>query len=222
MTNRIVIGYCRVSTKAQGSSGLGLEAQQQAIERYCAVYGHTMLRVDFEVASGKLPRDQRPLLDAALTDAKKQGLTVIVAKLCRLSRDSLLVKQLMRSGVSFEDADSGPDAGNLMLGLKAEFNEEERRKISERTKAALAAKKARGEPLGNLENLKVGAIRGREVQRQRALEVAERYRAVLAKFSGLSFRAIARELNRGMVSPPYGSPWTHNNVGRLMKRLELV
>lgn len=219
-----VIGYTRVSTRAQGSSGLGLEAQRDAIERYCETRGYEIVRIDHEIASGALEVDSRPVLEAALKDAERGGCTLLVAKLCRLSRDSLLVKQMMRRKVDFEDADSGPDAGNLMLGLKAEFNEEERRKISERTKAALAAKRARGEPLGNIESLKAHRARGSATVASSADDFAEAMRPALEAIEAwtMSAREVARQLNLMRIPSRTGGPWSHKTTGRLLKRLEVA
>lgn len=214
-----VIGYCRVSTKAQGVSGLGIEAQESALSRYARQHGYEILDVVTEVASGGSA--DRPGLQGALEAARKAGATVLVAKLCRLSRSAAFVTALMERGVSFEDADSGPEVGNLMLGIKAVVNEDERRKISERTRAALAAKRARGEPLGNVVNLELHGERGRQTQRDRACERIEPYRMVFAELAGVTLREIATRLNDRMVRTPRGGRWHPQQVAVALKRLEL-
>lgn len=136
----------RVSTEGQGRSGLGLEAQRHAVRTLCEGRGWEIVAEFTEVESGK--RNDRPKLHAALDHARLTGAKLVVAKLDRLSRDAAFTLQLRNSGVDFTCADN-PDVSRLTIGLLAVMNEDERERISERTKAALAVAKARGQRLGN-------------------------------------------------------------------------
>lgn len=218
-----VIGYCRVSTKAQGTSGLGLEAQHESITRYAEQQDYKITEMVTEIASGGgSSLAHRPALEKSLADADRTGATILVAKLCRLSRSAAFVMSLMERGVAFEDVESGPERDNMMLGFKAVINEEERRRISVRTREALAAKKARGEPLGNQENLDRHRAAAVGVLKDRALAEIEPYRKVLSKLAGESLRVIARTLNDGMVKTPRGGRWHPQQVARALTRLELA
>jgi DNA invertase Pin-like site-specific DNA recombinase len=145
------IGYIRVSTHEQGKSGLGLEAQRAAIDQFCARENIALQTVYSEVQSGKRVSDtltERPQLIAALEAAKGLGGPLIVSKLDRLSRDVHTVSGLMVHKVHFMVAELGADVDPFMLHLFAALAEKERAVISQRTKAALAALKARGAKLG--------------------------------------------------------------------------
>jgi DNA invertase Pin-like site-specific DNA recombinase len=140
------VSYLRVSTARQGQSGLGLEAQRQAVIEH--VNGHgTLLREFVEIESGKRS-DNRPQLQAALTHAAATGATLIVAKLDRLARNVSFISALMDSGVEFIAADM-PMANKLTIHVLAAVAEHEREAVSQRTREALAAAKARGVKLGN-------------------------------------------------------------------------
>lgn len=136
-----VAAYYRVSTEGQGRSGLGLEAQRHAVRTLCEGRDWEIVAEFTEVETGK--RNDRPKLHAALDHARLTGAKLVVAKLDRLSRDAAFTLQLRNSGVDFTCADN-PDVNRLTIGLLAVINEDERERISERTKAALAAAKARG------------------------------------------------------------------------------
>src|SRR5712691_7934411 len=140
------IGYLRVSTEKQGQSGLGIEAQRKAIEDYLNGGRWELLAEYVEIESGK--RSDRPELAKALVQSKATGATLIVAKLDRLSRNVAFIAALMESGVEFTAADM-PMANRLTVHVLAAVAEHEREAISARTKAALAAAKARGQKLGN-------------------------------------------------------------------------
>jgi DNA invertase Pin-like site-specific DNA recombinase len=141
------IGYMRVSTQKQGRSGLGLEAQQTAIKNFAQAEGLTIVQWLQDVESGS--HGDRPALLEALKNSKILGCPVIVAKLDRLSRDAHFILTLMKERVEFIVADIGRVEDPMMLHIHAVFAESERKKISDRTKAALAARKARGLRLGN-------------------------------------------------------------------------
>jgi DNA invertase Pin-like site-specific DNA recombinase len=141
------IGYIRVSTQKQGRSGLGLAAQKEAISQFAASEGLTVIQWLQDVESGS--HSERPALIEALKNSKILGCPVVVAKLDRLSRDAHFILSLMKEKSEFIVADIGRVDDPMMLHIHAVFAESERKKISDRTKAALAARKARGLPLGN-------------------------------------------------------------------------
>src|SRR3954453_14274469 len=144
------VAYIRVSTARQGRSGLGLEAQQAAIQRFCETEGFEIIaeRIEVETGKGADALDRRPELAAALAEAKRRKCPVLVAKLDRLSRDVAFIAGLMSQRVPFIVAELGADADPFMLHIYAALAEKERRLISARTKAALQAAKARGKRLG--------------------------------------------------------------------------
>lgn len=141
-----VVAYYRVSTEAQGRSGLGLEAQQQAVTALCQQRGWAILAEFTEVESGK--RDDRPQLLAALKRAKVTGARLVIAKLDRLSRNVAFLAALQDSGAGFTAADM-PEADEFTVHILAAVAQRERKLTSDRTKAALAAAKGRGVKLGN-------------------------------------------------------------------------
>jgi DNA invertase Pin-like site-specific DNA recombinase len=203
----VAIGYRRVSTEDQGRSGLGLEDQDRSIKAFCAERGLTLAASFTEVESGKL--NGRPELSKALAKAKRLKGLLVVATLSRLGRRVAFVAGLMDAGTPFACADA-PDDEPFILHVKASFAEEEARKISQRTKAALAVKKAQGATLGNPQNLTTAArAKGSETMRNRA---AADHAAILPTIiklreQGLSLTAVAEQVG---VS--------HMTVSRLLKR----
>jgi len=204
------IGYIRVSTAKQGQSGLGLEAQQDRLARFAEANGFAFLETLTEVESGK--DDDRPQLTKAIKRAKKERAPVIVAKLDRLSRDVHFISGLMKHRVPFIVADLGIDTDPFMLHIYAALAEKERQMISERTKAAMQAAKARGAAIGGLRD------KGIELQ-QAAKEFAEGLRDVFDELSGLSARRAAEELNKRGVTTPAGGKWYGTQVIRVRQRL---
>ena len=164
------IAYLRVSTQRQQRSGLGIEAQRAAIARFAEAEGLTIIAeyVEAETGKGADALDRRPQLAAALAAAKAAKCSVVVSKLDRLSRDVAFVAGLMAQRVPFIVAELGRDADPFMLHLYAALAEKERRLISERTKAALAAKKAIGAALGNPTNIAQAGNLGRKAQQAEA------------------------------------------------------
>ena len=209
------IAYTRVSTDKQGRSGLGLEAQMAALVRFAEAEGYDLAETFAEVETGKGADalDRRPQLSAALTAARKLKAPIIVAKLDRLSRDVHFISGLMTHRTPFIVAELGADADPFMLHLYAALAEKERRLISQRTKDALAAKKAQGVKLGGL-NAK--GIQNREEARARA----EALRPVLAELAGQSARAIAAELTARGIATPSGGRWHAETVLRVQRRLK--
>ncbi len=209
------IAYTRVSTASQGRSGLGLEAQQAALARFAEAEGYALAETFSEIETGKGADalDRRPQLSAALAAARKLKAPIIVAKLDRLSRDVHFISGLMTHRTPFIVAELGADADPFMLHLYAALAEKERRLISQRTRDALAAKKAQGVKLGGL-NAK--GIRNRDEAKARA----EALRPILAELTGLSARAIAGELNARGIATPSGGRWHAETVIRVQRRLE--
>lgn len=213
---RPVISYLRVSTARQGKSGLGLEAQREAIARFCEVEGLDLIGEHIEIETGKGfdALAMRPELAAALAEAKAQRCAVVVAKLDRLSRDVAFISGLMAQRVPFIVAELGTDADPFMLHLFAALAEKERRVISARTKSALAAAKRRGTKLGR---------HGAETLAPRfKAEAAERARSlapVFEEIAGMSTQAAADELNKRGIPTPTGGQWHAMQVHRTRKRL---
>jgi DNA invertase Pin-like site-specific DNA recombinase len=209
------IAYTRVSTASQGRSGLGLDAQTAALARFAEAEGYELAETFSEVETGKGADalDRRPQLSAALIAARKLKAPIIVAKLDRLSRDVHFISGLMAHRTPFIVAELGADADPFMLHLYAALAEKERRLISQRTKDALAAKKAQG--------VKLGGLNAKGVQnREEAKARAEALRPLLAELSGLSATAIAAELNKRKVATPSGGRWHAETVIRVQRRLE--
>src|SRR5215213_592185 len=196
-----VIAYLRVSTRQQQRSGLGIDAQRAAIERFAATESLTISAefVEFESGKGADALDRRPQLAAALAAAKVRKCSVVVAKLDRLSRDVAFVAGLMAQRVPFMVAELGRDADPFMLHLYAALAEKERRLIAERTKAALAAKKAAGANLGNPRNLAHAGALGRVRLRADADEFAANVLPIVLEVRALGakgYGSIAAALNR--------------------------
>ena len=208
---REAVGYIRVSTARQGRSGLGLEAQQAALARFCEAEGFTLASTYTETESGS--DDDRPELNAAIERARKAKGPVIVAKLDRLSRDVAYISTLMKSKVPFIVAELGADTDPFLLHIYAALAEKERAMISRRTKDALAAARARGVLLGGMRDKSIEL-------REEAMERAEALRPVFDELAGLSANAIARELNARKIPTPKGGTWRATTVIRVQRRLQ--
>lgn len=220
------VAYHRVSTSRQGRSGLGLEAQQAAVLDYLNG-GRWQLKASFtEVESGG--NDARPELAKALAACRMYGARLIVAKLDRLSRDARFLMNLKAQGVRFVVADM-PEATDLTVDLFSILAQHERRVISERTKAALAAAKRRGTVLGgHPERIsRAAARRGAAASARLRASAANEYAAAFApqieklRRAGMtSLRGIAGALNADGVPAPRGGPWSAAQVRRLLTRLD--
>src|SRR4051794_25990647 len=164
------VAYYRVSTRQQQRSGLGIEAQRAAVERFAEAESIKIIAeyVEAETGKGADALDRRPQLAAALAAAKAAKCCVLVSKLDRLSRDVAFVAGLMAQRVPFIVAELGRDADPFMLHLYAALAEKERRLIADRTKAALAIRKASGTKLGNRSNIKEAGELGRSALREAA------------------------------------------------------
>lgn len=201
------ISYLRVSTDRQGERGYGVESQRKAVADFI---GDDGLIAEFvEVESGKR-HSNRPQLAAALAAARKHKARLVIAKLDRLARNVAFIAGLMEEKVEFVCCDM-PSATPFMLQIYAAVAEEERRMISHRTKAALAAAKARGVVLGNAEQA--------AINRAGAVSRAQAISDTLRSLSTLSARAAANALNKQAIATPTGRPWSSKTVGRARERL---
>ena len=214
------VAYLRVSTQRQGASGLGLEAQRQAILDYLGP--QALLVAEFvEIESGG--RADRPELARALAACRLHGATLIIAKLDRLARNVAFVSNLMEAGVRFTAVDF-PEANELTIHILAAVAQHERKMISERTKAALAAARARGTKLGtpaNLTNRAGGTARSVAARRAAARKRLADLEPVLATLRGngaSSYAAIAAGLNARGVPAPRGGAWHPNSVRQVLRR----
>jgi DNA invertase Pin-like site-specific DNA recombinase len=214
-----VVAYYRVSTDRQGRSGLGLDAQRAAVEGFIRERGGELVQEFVEVESGK--RNDRPELARAIQAAKLSAAKLLIAKLDRLSRNAAFLLALRDSGARFVAVDM-PEADNLTIGILALVAEREREMISARTRAALAAAKARGRKLGNLGTLRPGAGREkasaahREAARAKASELAVVVEELRAAGHSTA-AALARELTRrGIVTPRGKAQWSATQVQRVL------
>jgi DNA invertase Pin-like site-specific DNA recombinase len=213
------VSYLRVSTERQGRSGLGLEAQRAAVAAYVAGRG-TLDREFLEIETGRGANalERRPELRTALEACKKGGAVLLIAKLDRLARNVHFVTGLMESGCDFLAVDM-PNASKTMLQIYAVLSEHERDQISARTKAALAAAKARGIRLGvrGPENLRPNI----EARQEAAEAFANTLAGIVEGFRArrLTHRAMTQELNTAGIRAPRGGQWTHGQVQRLLSRL---
>lgn len=214
------VAYYRVSTAKQGASGLGLEAQREAVMRHLQA-GVWELAGEFtDIESGTRKGNARPELAKAIATAKRVKAVLIIAKLDRLARDVAFVSRLMESGVEFLAADNA-SANKLTLHILAAVAEAEADAISKRTKEALAAARARGVVLGKPANLTAQAkLRGADAQRDLAVTAYANIarRVINLRATGASFRAIAAQLNAEGESTREGSPFTGETVRRIYLR----
>jgi DNA invertase Pin-like site-specific DNA recombinase len=220
------VTYYRVSTQKQGHSGLGIEAQKAAVKEYLNAHGGVALASFTEVESGKI--NTRPQLEAALLRCRQAHATLLVAKLDRLSRNAAFLFNLRDSGVKFQALDI-PEANTLTLGVMAVLAQYEREIISGRTKAALAARRARGLPLGTPRDMSAYAARASALARAvntekakaRAAEVAPAIAA--ARSSGCrTLRQIAEHLDQLGIPTPRGRLWTPTAVSNAEKLIEIT
>lgn len=212
------VAYYRVSTDRQGQSGLGLDAQRAAVAKHI---GQAELVAEFtEVESGR--KNDREQLAAALATAKRAKAMLVIAKLDRLARNVHFVSGLLESGVPFVCADM-PEADRTFLQMMAVFAEWEARKISERTKAALAQVKAQGRTLGS-PTPEIGSAAGIARIQAKADAYADRVgpvvREIISKTGAKTLREIAAELTmRGIETPRGNTEWGVSQVNNLIKRI---
>jgi DNA invertase Pin-like site-specific DNA recombinase len=218
-----VIAYYRVSTDRQRRSGLGIEARRTAVHRFAEAEGLEVLSeyVETETGKGADALDRRPQLAAGLAAARLAKCPVVVAKLDRLSRDVAFVAGLMAQRVPFIVAELGADADPFMLHLYAALAEKERRLIAERTRLALAAKKATGARLGNPRNLNEAGALGRRTLASDADRLAANVLPIVQELRAAGLKAlgaIAAALNSRGVRTARGGRWHVSTVRNLLRR----
>jgi len=225
-----LVAYYRVSTAQQGRSGLGLEAQQRDVQRYATSCDGTIIAAYKEVESGK--RGDRPELAKAIAHSRRAGAKLVIAKLDRLARNVAFIAALMEDGLEFVCCDN-PHVNRLTLHLLAAVAEHEAQQISARTKAALAAAKARGVKLGSrrpgfwtrerraawLAGLPKARERSAAVRRQKARErLADLLPTILQqRQEGMTLQAIADNLNGQGQTTPRGCRWSAASVRRALR-----
>ena len=232
-TNRL-IGYLRVSTKRQGKSGLGIEAQREAVEKFSRENNGVLVGFYVEIETGR--NNNRPELSNALAHAKRTKSKLVVAKLNRLSRNAAFLLNLRDSGLPLVFCDM-PGANELTVGIMAVVAEEERKLISKRTKDALQAAKNRGVKLGSArpghwkgrEKLrKAGAVAGGkaagESHRKTALESYTDLVPIISKLrsKGCSLQKVADKLNGMGHTTRRGKPWNRMQVSRVLDRYTIA
>jgi DNA invertase Pin-like site-specific DNA recombinase len=221
----LFVTYLRVSTDRQGKSGLGLEAQRAAVADH--VMGKGEIAAEFvEIESGK--KNDRPQLARAMAEAKRVGAVLLIAKLDRLARNVAFIANLLESGVEVTAADI-PEANRFLLHVMAAVAEHEAQAISDRTKAALAAAKARGIKLGwsipeRASEQRQAARKGAAVNKARALAHAENVLPVVEQIraEGASLRQIAAELNARGIKTARGGKWYATTVRNIMSSCDLI
>ena len=232
-----IVGYHRVSTRRQGQSGLGLEAQQAAVAAYAATNKAAIVGEYTEVESGKR-HENRPQLQAALSHARGVKAMLVVAKLDRLARNVAFTSELMESGIDFVCCDN-PHANRLTIHILAAVAEDEASRISERTKAALQAAKVRGVKLGSAreghwegreDRRRLGSTRGlpkavEAARRARAKRTADAYGYLLPtmrewRANGKTLEEVAQTLNSLGHVTTVGRPFSATAVLRVLRRSE--
>jgi DNA invertase Pin-like site-specific DNA recombinase len=222
------IAYYRVSTQRQGQSGLGLEAQRAQVLSYLNGGDWSLVGEFTEVESGK-DDSNRPELQRALQECRLRNATLIIAKLDRLSRDAHFLLGLSKAGVATVCADM-PQANEMTFGIMALVAQHERKAISERTKQALAARRARGLPLGNPANLTPehmakGSAQGNAAKSAKAAARASDLTPVIRDIQAAgstSLNQIAAELNARGFETARGGRWSAVQVSRVLSRMEAV
>jgi DNA invertase Pin-like site-specific DNA recombinase len=216
--------YYRVSTDKQGQSGLGLEAQQQQVQDYLSKQADATVLAEYvEIDSGK--KIDREKLNKAVAHAKKAKAVLLVAKLDRVARNVKLFLDLLdQVRIEFTDL---PNLGNgtsdsrLILTQLSAIAEWEAAKISERTKAALAAKKARGEPMGVMGRKNIEATVGK--RKEQADEFAKQLAAMLLPLAAtMSQRKLVDYLNQHGVKSPTGKDWRLNSLQNVLQRIQIL
>jgi DNA invertase Pin-like site-specific DNA recombinase len=213
--------YLRVSTDRQGKSGLGLEAQRKAVLDHVAGKGEIAAEY-VEIESGK--KNDRPQLARALAEAKRIGAVLLIAKLDRLARNVAFIANLLEAGVEIAAADM-PEANRFLLHVMAAVAEHEARMISDRTRAALAAAKARGAALGwampeRHDEQRQASYKGAAKNAQKAVRHADNVLPVIRQIAagGTSLRRIADELNTRGIKTARGGLWYAGTVRNVMVR----
>lgn len=217
----LFVTYLRVSTDRQGKSGLGLDAQRKAVADHVAGKGEIAAEY-VEIESGK--KNDRPQLARALAEAKRIGAVLLIAKLDRLARNVAFIANLLEAGVEIAAADM-PEANRFLLHVMAAVAEHEAQAISDRTRAALAAAKARGVALGwsmpgRAEEQRQAARKGADRNARKANQYAANVLPVIRQIAarGASLRQIADELNMRSIKTARGGLWYAGTVRNVMAR----
>ena len=221
---RYAIALYRVSTAEQGHSGLGMEAQQASVRAFVVAQGWTLVAEFSDIASGK--DDRRPGFQAALRRCRQIGAVLVAARLDRITRRAHTLSQLLEDGVSIRAADM-PGADDLMMRIYAAMAQQERELISERTRVALAAAKARGRTLGGDRGWRPVTgpdARAAAVARETGADRAAH--RLMIEIEALQARGITRHAEiartltaREVPAPMGGATWTHTTVARLLRRV---
>jgi DNA invertase Pin-like site-specific DNA recombinase len=227
-----IVAYIRVSTKRQGDSGLGLQAQRTAIDQFAKQFGRTVIATYQEVESGK--KSDRPELAKALAHARRANAALCTAKLDRVARNVELMAGILNSGVEFVAADN-PSANRMVLRILSAVAEAEAKAISERTTRALAEAKKNGKLLGSSrpghwkgreDRRLIGAANGgkaaAKVHRQAAQQAYLDLLPTMTELrnQGSSLQAIADTLNTQGHRTRQGKPWNPMQVSRVLERSE--
>jgi DNA invertase Pin-like site-specific DNA recombinase len=221
------ISYLRVSTQQQGHAGLGIQAQRTAVRQYLDGGRWKLLKEFVEVESGK--RNDRPELERALALCKATGARLVIAKLDRLSRNAAFLLKLRDSGTKFVAADM-PDATELTVGILAVVAEDEARRISQRTKAALAEAKKRGTKLGNpngarpLRAAGKGNVAALAAKKANSIRYAQNLAPIIAEIEAggvTTLRGIAEALAEKEIYTPGGRrQWAETQVARVRRLIK--
>lgn len=219
-----MIGLIRVSTEGQGVAGNGLEAQRLAIVKFAEDEGYELLEIVREECSGGLSLEDRPVLKAALAKSIKLKAVLAVSKLDRLSRDAAFILNLMQTKAKFAVAQFGLEADPFMLHMYAVLGEKERMMIGMRTRDALAVRKAAGVILGNQTNIEEAREKAAKVISDKADAFAEKMKVTVQRMldTGMSYRAIAAELNENGTKTARGGNWDAKTISRMVQRWEAV
>ncbi|MNS21736.1 DNA-invertase hin [compost metagenome] len=220
MANGKFVAYYRVSTKAQGASGLGLEAQEAAVGVFVNGRACELVGSFTDVESGTRKGNHRPELAKAIQLAKREKATLLIAKLDRLARNVAFVSNLMESGIEFVACDM-PTANKFTIHILAAVAEHEAELISKRTREALAAAKARGVKLGTPGNLTAEAqAKSAATNREKAMKAyaAMERRIANLRACGMSFQAIADQLNADGEMTRTGAAFAPATVKRIIDR----
>jgi DNA invertase Pin-like site-specific DNA recombinase len=223
--NKVIL-YGRVSTDEQKRSGLGIMAQVEEMKRFAETHNLEIVDIREEYVSGKYYLDRRPVLQKAFEDARRiKGCVVLAAKMDRIMRSELNIHKLLDEGEKFITAETGIKCTPLELSLRSMIAQEERRKTAERTKAAFAAKRERGEPMG-MHNPRIRAHMGKAVAK--STEAVQSEADAFAEFmrpniermrnAGMSVNSIAAELNKYGTKTARGKKWHAKTVCNIMAR----
>jgi DNA invertase Pin-like site-specific DNA recombinase len=216
-----IFGYIRVSTKEQGKTRNGLEAQAEAIRLFCHYNGYELIEIVEEVRTGA--DDERPILADVTKRAQKLGAYVVVNKLDRLSRDAIFILSYVRNNPRTIVTQLGEDVDPFALHIYAGLAEKERQMIAERTKAGIAAKKARGLSHGATSEVLARAQHaGGAAATSKADEFAKKMKPMIQRMilAGMTYRQMAEELNSMDVKTARGGVWHGMTVRNLTERFE--